>query len=112
MEDLDLSDHRVTSEVHVFSEGESLKDEENIGKFSWTYFDSLNRPKKYNVLNLFIVISSFNFSLPPKLALSANHNANQETTADDDGDLVVCRKDFTPDFTLSISKQCTKKYSE
>nr|CAG4640318.1 EOG090X0C5G [Daphnia pulex] len=32
----------------------------------------------------------------------ATHNANQETTADDDGDLLVCRKDFTPDFTLSI----------
>ena len=33
MEDIDLSDHKVTSEVHVFSEGKSLKDEENIGKF-------------------------------------------------------------------------------
>jgi hypothetical protein len=32
MEDLDLSDHKVTSEVHVFSEGESLKDEKNVGK--------------------------------------------------------------------------------
>jgi hypothetical protein len=38
MEDLDLSDHRVTSEVHVFSEGESLKNEENIGKFSLSLF--------------------------------------------------------------------------
>lgn len=32
MEDLDLSDYKVTSEVHVFSEGESVDDDEHIGK--------------------------------------------------------------------------------
>nr|CAH0112652.1 unnamed protein product [Daphnia galeata] len=71
MEDLDLSDHKVTSEVHVFSEGESLKDEKN-------------------------------FTLPPKLASSVYPDANQGTTEDEDGDLLVFRKDSTPDFHLSI----------
>lgn len=32
MEDIDLSDHKVTSEVHVFSEGEHQDEEESIGK--------------------------------------------------------------------------------
>jgi len=31
MEDIDLSDHKVTSEVHVFSEGEPLGDDKSIG---------------------------------------------------------------------------------
>ena len=31
MEDIDLSDHKVTSEVHVFSEGEPIGDDQSIG---------------------------------------------------------------------------------
>nr|CAG4651276.1 EOG090X0C5G [Simocephalus serrulatus] len=71
MEDLDLSDHKVTSEVHVFSE----------------------------------VISSFKFTLPEKLQITETQTSdddNHDNTTDDDGDLVVRRKDYTPDFSLSI----------
>ena len=53
----------------------------------------------------YIVISVFKFTLPPKLASSVYPNANQGTTEDEDGDLLVFRKDSTPDFHLSISRQ-------
>ena len=45
MEDLDLSDYKVTSEVHVFSEGES-QDDANTGRilkhYHYFIFDSSN----------------------------------------------------------------------
>ncbi|KAK4020298.1 methyltransferase-like protein 22 isoform X1 [Daphnia magna] len=78
MEDLDLSDYKVTSEVHVFSEGESVDDDEHI------------------------VISTFKFSLPKNHSLSLHQNVNEEVAADGDGDLIVQRKNYTPDYSLSI----------
>nr|CAG4637304.1 EOG090X0C5G [Ceriodaphnia reticulata] len=78
-DDLDLSDHKVTSEVHVFSEGDSHGEDESI------------------------VISKFNFTLPNKL-LPNTRDVSQDpsNSIDDDGDLVVQRKDYTPDYSLSI----------
>ena len=100
--DLDLSDHKVTSEVHVFSEGESQGDDESIGKI----FSRLLEGRKFtNVFVNFTVISKFNFTLPNKLVeVGDTCNVNQDASSvDDDGDLVVRRKDYSPDYSLSIS---------
>nr|CAG4643460.1 EOG090X0C5G [Ilyocryptus agilis] len=76
MEDIDLSDHKVTSEVHVFSESSS-----NSGES--------------------VVTSVFKFSLPLNFVGIAAP-AGKEGDADDDGDLLVRRKNHVDDYCLEI----------
>lgn len=72
MEDLDLSDHKVTSEVHVFSEGESLGDDEHIGKAQVSIHNFL-KPKNTLVtsfVNQWSQISSLAYPITTVLVLT------------------------------------------
>nr|CAG4650432.1 EOG090X0C5G [Sida crystallina] len=78
MEDhTDISDHRVTSEVHVFSETEESGELEKT------------------------VISKFKFNLPDQLVLGFS-NASLKSKTDKDGDLDVTRKNQAEDHVLAI----------
>ncbi len=105
-DDLDLSDHKVTSEVHVFSEGECHSDDERIGKVSILSTVGLQRVK-HSLMFIFItVVSKFSFTLPNKLVASNIRDVNQDSNqVDDDGDPVLRRKNYSPDYSLSIGKK-------
>lgn len=58
-------------------------------------------------MGIYTVLSHFKFTLPKLLqevfVTQNDEKLNRKT--DDDGDLVVQRKDFSPDLTLSISNK-------
>lgn len=83
MEDIDLSDHKVTSEVHVFSEGEPIGDDQSI------------------------VHSNFKFTLPANyqrqdVAQGGNPFDDNVAVVDEDGDPIIHRRNHTDDYSLTI----------
>nr|CAG4646527.1 EOG090X0C5G [Macrothrix elegans] len=81
MENIDLGDYKVTSEVHVFSDCEPLKGEEES-----------------------VVISNFNFTLPDKIKVSGSEKSQACSTIekDEDGDPIISRKNEREDYSLAI----------
>nr|CAG4641989.1 EOG090X0C5G [Eurycercus lamellatus] len=91
MDDIDLGDYKVTSEVHIFSEGTQAEK-----KFS-----------SEEGADETIVVSNFKFTLPGKYEVSEDVDGaiagNQQVDQyDEDGDLVVHRKNEKQDHHLAI----------
>lgn len=110
MEDIDLSDHKVTSEVHVFSEGEPIGDDRSIGTSQ--IIIRLNVFFKegfvFKLLFVFLVISNFKFTLPTNyqrqnIAQGVSPCVNNMAVTDEDGDPIVHRRNHVADHSLAIS---------
>ena len=108
MEDIDLSDHKVTSEVHVFSEGEPLGDDKSIGT-SRKYESYKSRfCLQYVIYSCLQVHSNFKFTLPANyqrqnVAQGGNPCDNNVAVVDKDGDPIIHRRNHTDDHSLTIS---------
>lgn len=64
-----------------------------------------SRLKSYAINLTVLVISNFKFTLPANLKAHIGlADDTQEKTIDEDGDLIVQRKDQTSDYSLAISK--------
>ena len=109
MEDIDLSDHKVTSEVHVFSEGEPLnEDDTSIGKTPSYKKGIYGRLIQRLSCFLSKVISSFKFTLPANVrpsSIAPEKENPSHSTVDEDGDPIIIRKNHTDDHSLTISNR-------
>ena len=107
METPDISDYKVTSEVHVFSEGVSSEEEKNQGIGKLLFYHLLIELSFLPVNIGFITVTSlFKFSLPSQFPIPPKFKDIEESSrqTDEDGDLIVRRRNQSgQDYNLTIS---------